>query len=133
MDFATFDPAAMAEEGAELNVLHPKTYEKTDIFIRIRGMDSPSYRAYAAEKKREAQLQPGHIPTPQEEEDSLIRSLAMMTIGWRGVEETKEGEEVATIIEFSREAAVKLYTKHAWLRDQLAIFVANRGNFLSAN
>ena len=36
--------AGAHEEGAEMRVMHPATNEPTDVYIRIKGVDSKTFR-----------------------------------------------------------------------------------------
>lgn len=121
-----------AERGAELNLLNPRTSEKFEgTVIKLAGADSRAYRAkkQQQESARLAKMvkrQDYSLQATPEEESEL---LAEITLGWTGVFEKINGEVVE--IEFSKEAARKLYLDQFWIRAQVSGFVTERSNFFT--
>jgi hypothetical protein len=120
-----------SEEGADLVLLHPTTYEplftdgKKKMIIRLVGMDSGKYR------KKSAQIANRELGK-RKVKNSLEKSerqgnelLAACTIGW-----TLQLDEDSEL-DFSVEAAEDLYSSLRWVREQVDEFIADRANFLT--
>lgn len=115
MKFDELLTADTHEAGAEMEVLHPVTDEKTGVFIRVRGIDSKSYRAAAIEYNRKA----AKAKTDDEREAAALDLDVAITAGWRGIDD----------MEFSADAARKLYSESPAIRAQVASFFVKRQNF----
>ncbi len=126
MDFAKYDTSKTSETGAELTVLNPETYEETDVKIRLAGTDSSVYRNFikrrAEERMKQGKKKQQSVDLDKSEREGC-ELLAACTLGWQNVSE--KGQEV----EFSKEAAIDLYLKYKWLRDQVDSFIGDRANF----
>lgn len=109
------------EKGAEINITHPVTGEKTDFFITVLGQDSRAWRT--AIKTGYSNLLASKAGE-QEEFDIEVDSLAGITVNWRGLE--SDGEPV----EFSLDTCKKLYIDSPTTRDQVNRFVGNSRNFI---
>jgi len=105
--------AGAHEEGAEMRVMHPATGEPTDVYIRIKGVDSKTFRNASLEFNRK-RLEKGS----DADELSLDLTVAI-TAGWRGLDE-----------EFSQALARKLYTDSPAIRAQVDEFFTKRRNFM---
>jgi len=113
MNFEDLLTADAHEDGAEMEVLHPATGEKTGVFLMIRGVDSKSFRKASADFNRKKAKGDDH--------DSLAMDLTVaITAGWRGIKN----------MEFSPDAARKLYTDSPAIRNQVDSFFTVRRNFM---
>ena len=100
------------EEGAEMEVMHPATGEATGVFLRIRGVDSPTFRAASIEFNRK------RLDKANDDKDIALDLTVAITAGWRGMDEP-----------FSPELARKLYTDSPAIRAQVDSFFTVRRNF----
>jgi len=147
VDLAKLDTVSGANQGFELQLLDPGTLANLGIFIQVLGRDSAEFRKLAADQNRRriakvtrgGQFRAGAASLEEMESDG-IELLAECTKGWRSVELDKDdptieqskpfltigGEEV----QFSRAAAVKLYTNYPWIREQVDGAVIDRANFI---
>ena len=124
------DMREAASRGALMVLRHPASGEEltTDdggqIYIELLGMDSPEYRQLIRAAATRNVSRGRKRPSPELLEQEGITLLAGVTKGWGGV--VVGGEVIA----FSPEAAKRLYTDYAWIREQVDEFVGERGNFL---
>lgn len=125
-DFASRDVTAKAEEGAELEVLDPVNGNPVGVFITLAGADSAVHRkATAAIANRRAKGGFRRNINLDDLQTESIEVLARCTLGWSGV--VLDGKDVP----LSKEAAVALYTRFPWLREQVESFISDRANYLS--
>ena len=124
-DLASLDSAAKAEDGAELEVLHPISGEKLGIAIRLAGTDSAVHRkattAIASRRTKGGFRRNINLDDLQAES---IEILARCTLSWSGV--VLDGKDVPP----RKEAAAALYTRFPWLREQVETFISDRANYL---
>ena len=124
-DLASLDSAAKADDGAALEVLHPVSGEKLGMVIRLAGADSTVHRkATAAIANRRAKGGFRRTINLDDLQTESIEVLARCTLGWSGV--VLDGKDVP----LSKEAAVTLYTRFPWLREQVETFISDRANYL---
>lgn len=132
MDLSTLDVAAAAEEGAELHLRHPTTNEllfdgddKVPVTITLAGADSERFRsAQRAQINRRLRKRGREDATIEAAEADAIELLAASTLGWSGI--ALDGEDLAC----TPANAKKLYRRMSWVREQVDVFMADRGNFL---
>ena len=125
-DFASRDVTAKADEGAELEVLDPANGKPVGVFITLAGADSSVHRkATAAIANRRAKGGFRRNINLDDLQTESIEVLARCTLGWSGV--VLDGNDVP----LSKEAAVTLYTRFPWLREQVETFISDRANYLS--
>lgn len=115
MKFGELLTTEIHDAGADMEVTHPATGEPTGVFIRVRGIDSRTYRAAAAEYQRKL----AKAKTDDEKESAALDLDVAITAGWRGIDD----------MEFSADAARKLYSESPSIRAQVASFFVNRRNF----
>lgn len=119
MEFDSLLTRQAHEEGAEINIINPNTGEKTDVYIKVMGVDSSAWRqAMKAAVRR--------MVSPNRDDDLIdddAEKLASITIAWRGI--TRGGKP----LEFSKKECKELYIKSPALMDQVDRFVANYRNF----
>ena len=124
MDINKLQTVSDHEDGAECNILSPVDGMPTDVYIKIKGSDSKSWR-----KAKKSQMTRILDARQKDSMDSLdyelmdAESLAGITIGWRGI--TKDGEP----FEFSYENALQLYQESPSVTAQLLAFIEKRDNF----
>lgn len=120
MDINSF----VSSNTADCVIRNPVTGEKTDIVITVHGIDSPVFRAVTTAAARDIMKQKA---AGKEPEDSIVQDverLADLTTGWTGIEENGKP------FNFSRTAAIELYTKSAEIRRQVDRFIFSVSNFL---
>jgi len=126
MDLNSIKVAENSEEGADLIVLHPVTFEETDIVIKLAGMDSAKYRNQVKKiaERRMGKRQNNKIDLDAAERQSA-EILGACTLKWKGVE--RDGIPV----ECTFANAVEIYADPnlRWLREQVDAFIAERSNF----
>lgn len=130
MDLNTLDLAQSAETAFVFELVHPLTGIGIGAQISVKGADSDTYREMLnnlmrAQKAR-VKRDPKYQPSPEEIEAGGIRLLVAATVGWTGVE--LDGQTLP----FSKENATKLYTRFAWIREQVDATVQDRSNFLQS-
>jgi len=132
MDLSTLK---IDNEPADLQLLNPKTGEKTDIILHCVGLDSDQFKAVDRQlsKKRliDAQRKGGikrviqQADFEQIEEDDCQR-LAACISGWKNLQ---EGDKA---VKFSTAACIEILKKYPWIKDQVQEFVSDRANFIKA-
>lgn len=134
VDLSSIDTVKGANEGFDVRIYHPGTNEDLDVTINVLGKDSDEFQkvSRAQSKKRMAKLSKGGfrntsaIPLEEVEQDG-IELLASCTRGWSGV--VVDGKEVP----FSKDAAVDVYTRFPWIREQVDAAIGDRANFIKGS
>ena len=114
MKFNDMLTADAHEAGAEMEVMHPATGESTGVFLRIRGVDSKTFRDASLEFNRK-RMEKGN-----ENKDIALDLSVAITAGWRGIDD----------VEFSADAVRKLYQDSPAIRAQVDAFFTVRRNFM---
>lgn len=121
-----------AETGYEFEVKLPDG-TSTDFFITVRGTMSPVVKKYSKElfnkqQVKELQLKrkgkTNELIDLDELEETVIETAVVRILTWRGLEE--DGD----VVPFSKEAAIKLMTEHAWIREQVMDQSDDAANFI---
>lgn len=125
-DLALLDSKSACEDGAEMELLHPRTKQPLGAFITLRGKDSPSLRAYISRQQNDRleKIRRGKAINVEQQEKDNINLLAQATTGWRGMVE--DGEELP----FSVSEAARVYAEFPWIEEQADAFIGDRANFL---
>lgn len=131
-DLADLDTKKTSEEGRILKLRHPSTKEilthgGKEFSIVLRGSDSDEYnRVFKKNMRKQMQLakKNGNIVDADVSESATTDMLVSMTVGWTGI--YLNGAE----LQFSKEAATKLYTDYRWIREQVDAFIHDRSNFI---
>jgi len=123
IDLKTLD-TTMAEHGVAMEVLHPVTREPIGAQIKLVGSDSERFRNLSRELVRRRVGKKLSAASAEMLEQEALELLADCTLGWSGV--MLDGQE----LQFSKKAAVDLYARFPWLREQADAFIADRANFL---
>lgn len=138
MDFADLDTRAPSNEGAAMHVHGPDgkpAYEKGEdgkpdetrpVTLQMLGDDSDALTLFDRITTNE-HLRGGKPITAELAEAKQINRLARACVGWSGV--VVDGEAV----KHSEEAAKALFKRFRWLRQQAAMFISDRANFLKAS
>tara|TARA_R110000744_G_scaffold32418_1_gene75845 strand:+ start:9788 stop:10252 length:465 start_codon:yes stop_codon:yes gene_type:complete len=136
-----------ASEGANFYLRDPITHKIIDVVVNadesadysltptfhMQGMDSPAYRRAVAHRSalRQNRRKQKDVPTgaiileiAEGMYDDECRNLSAVVDGWSNVEDDKGP------IEFSREAAYKLFSDYPWMKEQAEAFISDRANFL---
>ena len=110
------------ESGADIEILDTDL-AKTGITIRIKGIDSPTYREVQAAAERE------YIASGYKREQTIAERLAALTIGWDGM----PNPDGSGLLEFSTENAEMIYRKGPFIAEQVNRAMANRANFMKTS
>lgn len=127
-DLADLDLSQRAEQGAELEILNPLTYEtlvgsdEKPLVIRLLGADSPTFKRAVQEIQQSAQNK-RRVP-PAEQERNTVNALARATVGWSD-NWVWDGQPFP----YTAENCRKLYAERPWLRTQVDEFIADRSAF----
>ena len=126
MELAHLKTAESHDEGADVTILSPVDGKPTDVVIRIKGMDSKTWR-----EAKKNQTQKIIDARADNKIDCLnydlmdAEALADATITWSNI--TKDGKEY----ECNRKNAIDLYANAPDVKDQLLAFLGNRANFIN--
>ncbi len=112
-----------AERGAELKLRDPRTGKELKdengyTIIKLQGTDSPKCEQLHKEEERRMLIDGDDF----DKDESLIRVLAGLIMGWSNLH---EGENP---LEFNEENKIKLLNR-PWFRGQVNRFVETRTNF----
>lgn len=121
LDLTKQNLAEQNEAGFEFELLYPGSQEKTGAFVKVRGVQSPTVRAFQRKKYNEFRVREQAAKrknkeeeiTLDEAEDMAIESAINRVIGWKGIAEGNV--EVA----FTKENAERILRQHSWIRDQI--------------
>ena len=122
LDLAALDTAALCEQGAELELVHPGTGAPLGVWITMAGIDSRIWRGAVAAQTWSRRGR--RDLTPDEIQAGAVDILARCTLGWRGV--VLEGKELPCTMENAR----MLYSRLPWVREQVDRFASDRASYL---
>lgn len=130
MDFANLDTADLANEGAVMPVHgpdgQPVTNEGAPVTLTLLGDDSDVLTKFDRITTNQ-HLRGGQTITAELAEAKQIGRLARACVGWSGV--ILDGQPLP----HSEENAKLLFKRFRWLRQQAALFISDRANFLKAS
>lgn len=136
LDLSAFSVASQSEAGYKMPVLHPVTKQPFDgVFITVRGNESPHVQKWVRSKLNARQQEEIRLArmkkqidplTIAEAEDYAAEAAAVRIMGWDGIEDG--GKPVP----FTHEAAVGIFKRETWLRDQVLEAAGDLGNFVPA-
>lgn len=121
LDIQKNDFNKSSEAGFEFEIKLP-TGEATGAFIKVRGVQSPTVKAFSRRKysEMESQRQMARrrgkdMPemTLEEAEDAVVEAAVVRVISWKGL------TNGAQPLEFSKDAAAALFREHDWIRSQV--------------
>lgn len=118
MEFSQLVTADAHEAGAEMEILHPATGEKTGAFLLIRGIDSRTFRAASSVFNKKRLEKDADI-------DALSLDLTVaVTVGWRGIKQ--DGADIL----FTKDALRSLLENSPAIRQQVDSWFTSRRNFM---
>lgn len=122
------DITLLSESSLDSNwitITDPRSGVNTDIRIRVNSPDSKEYQklVHKLSNDRLKQMSKRGSITSEQVEQENIELLASNTLEWEGL--TSGGQAIP----FSHQAAVDLYTRFKWLREQVDAFLGDRKNF----
>lgn len=127
MDLSKLESISNHEEGAECQILSPSDGKLTDVYIKLKGIDSKEWRSQ--KKRQTAKLLSAKASGKLEELDfdALdVDALVACTIDWRGI--TKDNKPYP----FSKKNVEALYKQSPYIVQQLLDFIGVRQNFTKA-
>lgn len=133
-DLKSLDTKSGANEGFELEIVHPATLEGTGLFITVLGEDSDTYRKHSNEQQRRrlkktVQRGVGAVDISVEDLDAdALTLLSACTKSWRMKDSDKvlyEGKEFPC----NAANAQRLYEDLPAVRAQVDQAIRNRANF----
>lgn len=131
MDFADLDTAGIANEGALMPVHGPSGQpviqdDGEPVTLCLLGDDSDALVKFDRVTTNQ-HLRGSQTITAELAEAKQINRLARACVGWTGV--VLDGKP----LEHSEENAKVLFKRFRWLRQQAAMFISDRANFLKAS
>lgn len=129
MDIASLDPG---KGTFALELRHPATGAPLGATVTLYGQDSAAFRNKALELQRrrlDRLAKRGKLDAadPVGLEEDGIELLAAVTEGWAGI------EEAGKPLVHCEAAAIDLYRRMRWIREQVDEAVHNRANFLQGS
>lgn len=124
--------AELGEAGYEFELKFPGTFESTGAFVKVRGSESKTVKAFTRKKFEEyqrkvaADKRRGKVNDDislDEAEELAVESASVRIISWKGIEE--DGINVP----FTPENAERILTEHSWIRDQVMEASNDLANF----
>lgn len=124
LDLKVQNLAEQSETGYEFELLYPGSKEKTGAFVKVRGAQSKTVRAYSRKKYNEYRVRElaakrrgkeADEITLDEAEELAIESAITRIISWRGI--TEGGVEIP----FTKENAERVLREHSWIREEVVL------------
>jgi hypothetical protein len=119
-DFSTFDVAAQADEGADMQLYFPNGDPVAGCIIRVKGFESRELRDMARDFERKAMK--GQAVDTEKQGMAL---LVAATKSWSGIE--WEGKPMAC----TPSNIEKLYRAHDWIARQVTAFASKPAHFFT--
>lgn len=139
-DFDNLDLSSAAEKPFEFELRHPENKKGLGVFVSVIGMESATFQRYVRDegnRVREKAFRQGPRDdkpmTIDEEEETLIRALAVCVVGWRTVIEGKSEPVIfwrGDKLECSPANAAKWMQHFRWVREQVNAAASDIGNFI---
>lgn len=142
MDIRNIDVVGASTKGYEFELINPASKEGMGIFITVKGAMSPEYKddmvilnaeiddyneqidADLGDKPSKKKLAEAQNKKNKFDVEKTCELLAKYTIGWRGmVEDSKE-------VEFSKDAAKRIYQEYPIIRGQAQSQMMQLANFI---
>jgi hypothetical protein len=120
-DLSKSNPLDLAEAGYEFAVELPSG-ETTDFRIKVRGAMSKPVRDFQRKQYEEYQMkekvalkrkQPVEDESLEDMEERAVKNAVTRVISWSGLSDND------VEVQFSKEAALKLFKEHFWIRQQV--------------
>lgn len=136
MDLSKYDTAKFADEGATMEVIAPdgtpaKNDDGTPVTITVLGHDSRAYRdaANRLSRRTSVKMKAGSLEIDRVQlEADEIEKLTACTTSWHGI-----GLDGVAALPCTPENVKKVYTRFAWLREQVSAFMGERANYLGGS
>ena len=124
-DLSKIDVVNAANQGAEVEIMHPVSGVSLGITIRVAGTDSVTHRNAQREiTNRRLRNKQKNTITVEAIEEEALSVLAKCTLGWSGLEDGGKP------LEFNEANARMIYEKYPFVKEQVETFMLERGNFL---
>lgn len=124
MDLSKLQTVDNHESGAECNILSPVDGKLTDVFIKLKGIDSKEWRKQRKHQTTKLLAAKASGKLEDLDFDNLdIQALVECTVDWKGITENKKPYP------FSKENAKDLYENSPYIVQQLLEFIGKRENF----
>lgn len=127
-----FAGLAVAEQSARMTIQHPVTLEplvnkvtKEECWIEMMPLNGERGQAIDRQITDRQLRRRVQRLTAKDVEANATERLAHITLGWSIC--NLDGEPIRT--PFTPETAMEVYSEVRWLRDQVATFAADLGNF----
>jgi hypothetical protein len=135
VDLGALDTRKSAEEGYELQLMHPGTGDLLDVYITVLGEDSEPYQEKLREMQRKSLNRvlrgrnANHLQAEAEAE--AVDLLVVATKSWR------RGDKPALLLDgqeypFNQKNARLVYGsgRFNWIREQVSAAIKERAHFL---
>jgi hypothetical protein len=121
LDLKVQNLTEISEAGYEFELTLPGSGERTGAFVKVRGEQSKTARAYARKKYAEYRQREQVAKRKGREdemsledaEDMAVETAVIRIISWRGVGE--DGKEVP----FTKDNAERILKENSWIREQV--------------
>ena len=130
MDLSTIDLTAAADKGVTVTLYNPVTGEILEdeggknVTIKVLGRDSKKWQNVMRRMEtKNAQKYRGKTVPQTVVENNVREALAECTVSWTNLD--FEGEKLPC----NKENALKIYTKRAWIAEQVIEEVADMANY----
>jgi hypothetical protein len=119
------------EQPSRMTIRHPTTGQPLDGYLDLLSFDGEAARQYDLDISRKRVQQRVTRVTPEMLEEEAIGRLAALTAGWKlcGLDDSPLD------VPFNPKNAAELYASNGmkWLREQAAVWMADRANFTAAS
>lgn len=134
MDLSKLNVTALADAGITVHLRHPATGEKLTndkgepMVVTVAGSDSALFKGELKARIRQANLNKKRKDDVDIEEIERrgVELIAKCTLSWSGLQ--MDGKDLP----FSYQAAVKLYSEHSWIKEQVDAAMADRSELFKA-
>jgi len=127
LDLTALDTVTACEDGADVEIVHPRTGEPIGLTITVVGSDSPTYRKMIHKLANKRAKRGRGILNSEGMEADNIELLAACSTAWAWVKGLMLGGEVP---EFNLSNVRGIYRDYPWIREQVDVFIGDRANFL---
>jgi hypothetical protein len=127
-DLLTIRTIDKANEGVEMEILHPADRTGTGMFLVVHGEDSEAHKralGKIATRKEKQQRQTGKIRINHEDiEHGMLTTAMECTSDWRGV------KEKGKTLEYNRANLRRVLAEYWFITEQVSAFLNDRANFM---
>ena len=134
MDLSKLNVSALADAGITVQLRHPADGTKLEndkgesMTVTVAGSDSALFKGELKARIRQANLNKKRKDDIDidEMEKRGVELIAKCTLSWSGLQ--LDGKDMP----FSYAAAVKLYSEHQWIKEQVDAAMADRSELFKA-